>query len=158
MNFPTFDKDGFSKFLAAHFDRELEMDRAAPPALVETLGANNIVRFQLKYFVIPHALGPVEIEKDDVAGKPGVLIESSLVDARAALVGRLVEAVENRERKIAQLEGAVSQRETNVSMLEKVVARLESDLVVSRNQITAIQSSRAYRFAVAVRRLAVFKI
>jgi hypothetical protein len=52
-----------------------------PPVLVKSLEISNIVFFNSKYYVIPHALGEVYLEREDIGDKPGVHITDSLEQA-----------------------------------------------------------------------------
>ena len=51
----------------------------APPRLVKTVGVYNIVCYGQRFYGLPQALGAVDLAKDDVAGRPGVVIGEDLV-------------------------------------------------------------------------------
>jgi len=47
--------------------------------LVKTVGVYNIVCYGQRFYGLPQALGAVDLAKDDVAGRPGVVIGEDLV-------------------------------------------------------------------------------
>jgi hypothetical protein len=51
----------------------------APPCLVKTVGVYNIVCYGQRFYGLPQALGTVDLAKDDVDGRPGVVIGDDLV-------------------------------------------------------------------------------
>jgi MoaA/NifB/PqqE/SkfB family radical SAM enzyme len=56
-----------------------------PPRLVHTEGAHNIVAYDDRYIVIPHSLGPLEIDKADLSIMPGVFVGKTYQEAMASL-------------------------------------------------------------------------
>ena len=56
-----------------------------PPRLVRTEGSYNIVAYNDRYIVIPHAAGPLEIDKTDLSTIPGVFIEKTYQEAMSSL-------------------------------------------------------------------------
>ena len=51
------------------------------PRLVSSEAACNIVEYQGKYYVLPHSLGPIEVDKNRVDKLPGVLVARTREDA-----------------------------------------------------------------------------
>jgi len=56
-----------------------------PPRLVRTEGSYNIVAYNDRYIVIPHAVGPLEIDKIDLSTIPGVFVEKTYKEAMTSL-------------------------------------------------------------------------
>ena len=54
----------------------------APPRLVETVGAFNIVNYNGSYFGVPHCLGPMDLAQQDLSTLPGLIMADSLHNAR----------------------------------------------------------------------------
>lgn len=58
----------------------------APPRLIAMEAACNVVEYAGRFYALPHALGPVELERQEVDGLPGVLVtgdrEKALEHAR----------------------------------------------------------------------------
>ncbi len=52
-----------------------------PPRLVTAEAACNVVEYMGNYYALPHALGPVELEKQQVEKLPGVLVTGNREDA-----------------------------------------------------------------------------
>ena len=59
-----------------------------PPLLLYSMGHYNLVAYSGSFFAIPQSLGPIDLEHEDVRGKPGVMIASDL----QPLEQRLLEA------------------------------------------------------------------
>ncbi len=57
----------------------------ADPVLVKTLADYNIVFYRGKYYGLPHGLGEVRLEREDVTGRPGVVQSSSLQEVTASI-------------------------------------------------------------------------
>lgn len=55
---------------------------AAPPVLVETVGAANIVRYRGRYLVVPHAAGALDLATVELAAVPGLRVADTLAAAR----------------------------------------------------------------------------
>jgi hypothetical protein len=53
-----------------------------PPRLVVTEAACNVVEYRGRFYALPHALGPVELDKQDVEGMSGVLVTESQARAQ----------------------------------------------------------------------------
>gem|GEM_PF-1059204 len=53
----------------------------SPPHLVASETACNVVEYQGKFYALPHALGPIELDKQQVERLPGVLVTDSREDA-----------------------------------------------------------------------------
>ena len=51
----------------------------APPRLVKTVGVYNIVCYGQRYYGLPQALGPIDLAKDDLEGRPDVVVGEDLV-------------------------------------------------------------------------------
>src|ERR1051325_459361 len=66
----------------------------APPRLVESIAAYNIVFYDRYYYGIPWAAGPLHVDSVDVRSIDGVIVEDSLGRARAAIKRRTVEGGE----------------------------------------------------------------
>lgn len=58
---------------------------ARAPKLVMTIGAHNVVEHSGQYFGVPHALGPVDLAKEEDRSRPGI-IKGTDLDAVKALV------------------------------------------------------------------------
>jgi radical SAM protein with 4Fe4S-binding SPASM domain len=61
---------------------------SAPPKFLERVGAYNLVRWSGRYYALHQALGPIEVDRVDVAGLPGVIVADSLRGAQAAAGAR----------------------------------------------------------------------
>ena len=59
-----------------------------PPLLLYSMGHYNLVAYRGRFFAIPQSLGPIDLEREDVSGKPGVMVASDL----QPLEQRLLEA------------------------------------------------------------------
>jgi organic radical activating enzyme len=66
-----------------------QISLVAPPHLVETVGAFNIVTFKGSYLGVPHSLGPMDLAQQDLSALPGLIVADSLQDAR-----RMIRTVE----------------------------------------------------------------
>jgi hypothetical protein len=51
----------------------------APPRLVKTVGVYNIVCYGQRFYGLPQALGPVDLAKENVDGRAGVVVGRDLV-------------------------------------------------------------------------------
>ena len=60
----------------------------APPQLIETIDAYNIVRFDGSYLGVPQALGPLDLGAQDLASLPGLLRAESLRAVRHMIRAR----------------------------------------------------------------------
>jgi hypothetical protein len=59
-----------------------------PPRLVLSLDRYNIVSYGGKFYGLPHALGPIDLEENDPTGKPGVLVSLSYDELLRALTNK----------------------------------------------------------------------
>gem|GEM_PF-7055379 len=57
----------------------------AEPMLVQVVGAVNIVMYRRMYYAIPKNLGPIDLHKESVIGRPGVRVAGSLTGVLQAL-------------------------------------------------------------------------
>lgn len=53
-----------------------------PPKLVSSLNGHNIVYYDHRYFGVPHALGPIAIDKVDISNWPGVVVDRNFATVR----------------------------------------------------------------------------
>lgn len=56
-----------------------------PPVLLESVGDKNFVAYQSRVYVVPQALGPLSLDKDEDRGLPGITEFGSLDEARRSL-------------------------------------------------------------------------
>jgi hypothetical protein len=56
-----------------------------PPLLLYSIGRHNLVAFSGHFFAIPQALGPIDLEREDVSKKPGVIVATDLQRLEAGL-------------------------------------------------------------------------
>ncbi len=63
-----------------------------PPLLLYTMGHYNLVAHRGRFFAIPRSLGPIDLEREDVSDKPGVMIAPDLQGLETRL-DAVVEAV-----------------------------------------------------------------
>ena len=54
----------------------------APPRLVESVGAFNIVNYNGSYLGVPHCLGPMDLAQQNLSTLPGLIVADSLRNAR----------------------------------------------------------------------------
>jgi hypothetical protein len=68
------------------------LEERRPPLLLYSMGRYNLVAYCGRYFGIPQSLGPVDLEREDVSGRPGVVVASDLQGLEGRL-GVMAEAV-----------------------------------------------------------------
>jgi hypothetical protein len=56
-----------------------------PPLLLYSIGHYNLVAHRGQFFAIPQSLGPIDLEREDVIGKPGAMVATDLHDLEARL-------------------------------------------------------------------------
>jgi radical SAM protein with 4Fe4S-binding SPASM domain len=74
----------------------------APPQLVETVDAYNIVRFNGSYLGVPQALGPIDLDAWDLAGLPGLLRGDNLRAMRQMIRARTAEDAHSEEPQLIE--------------------------------------------------------
>jgi hypothetical protein len=57
-------------------DRRLPDDR--PPQLLYSIGSYNLVAYSGSFFAVPQSLGPIDLQQEDVSGRPGVFVATEL--------------------------------------------------------------------------------
>ena len=58
---------------------------ARPPLLLYSLGRYNLVAHGGRFFAIPQSLGPVDLEREDVSKRPGVMVATDLQNLETRL-------------------------------------------------------------------------
>jgi len=61
------------------------IEDSRPPLLLYSNGSYNLVAHNGCFFAIPQSLGPIDLEREDVSGKPGVLVAADLQRLEARL-------------------------------------------------------------------------
>jgi hypothetical protein len=56
-----------------------------PPLLLYSIGCYNLVAHRGQFFAVPQALGPIDLEREDVSGRPGVMVAPDLRDLETRL-------------------------------------------------------------------------
>ena len=74
------------------FDNGAVLVQVAPaaPRLVESIGVYNVVYYNRRYFGVPQAAGPLEVDSEAISKVDGVFIDASLGKVRAAIRERLM--------------------------------------------------------------------
>jgi len=67
--------------------------KASAPRLVETVSNCNIVAFQNRYFGLPFALGPIDLESMAVEAVPGIFVGDTVQDVRRLIRSSTQEAL-----------------------------------------------------------------
>ena len=75
-----------------------------PPLLLYSTGHYNLVAHGGRFFAIPQSLGPIDLEREDVSGRAGVMIGSDLQQ----LERRLLEAGLAEEDLVAASSGTLA--------------------------------------------------
>jgi Sulfotransferase domain len=73
------------------------IEERRPPLLLYSSGGYNLVAHQGRFFCIPQSLGPIDLEREDVTAKPGVLVAPDLQRLESRLgsaLGAVREAVQ----------------------------------------------------------------
>ena len=63
--------------------------KPTPPRLVESIEPFNIVFYDRRYFGVPWAAGPIEVDSDAIHSVDGVIVDASLGRVRAAIKERI---------------------------------------------------------------------
>ena len=69
-------------------DNEVPLiDIPQPPLLLYTIGRYNLVAHRGRFFALPQSLGPIDLEREEVNGKPGVIVAADLqeLDTRLSM-------------------------------------------------------------------------
>ncbi len=56
-----------------------------PPLLLYSMRDYNLVAHRARFFAIPQSLGPIDLQREDVSGMPGVLTAANLQQLEAQL-------------------------------------------------------------------------
>jgi hypothetical protein len=116
------------------------------PRLVRELGTHNIVFYKGLYYALPLALGGIDLTKDDVSGRPGVVVDSDeqAVLAELALVAKWADSrghFDAQEKQRAEgsyfkAGSALGEAERTAIASRPVIVRFENnDFAIERQQL-----------------------
>jgi hypothetical protein len=65
--------------------RAYDIEVRRPPLLLYSIGCHNLVAHRGQFFAVPQSLGPIDLEQEDVTGRPGVMVAANLQELEARL-------------------------------------------------------------------------